>query len=65
MITKLQGASEQGEQKGRIKIGKLQRHTETVKDLTTQDMKEVKGGLVVISIIAILIGMLIPEYKRP
>lgn len=64
MITKSMETSEQTGQQGRIKIGKLQLNKETVKDLTTSDMKEVKGGLVVIGIIAILIGLLPPAVTN-
>lgn len=46
---------------GRAKIGKLRLNKETIKDLTPDDLKKVDGGLVVLTIIAILIGQPVPE----
>ncbi len=50
-------STEQGEemQGQRIKVGKLQRDRETVRELTPGERKRIKGG-VVISIIGILVG---------
>jgi len=41
---------------GRIKLGKLQRNADDMRDLTQSERKAIKGG-VVISIIGVLIGM--------
>jgi hypothetical protein len=35
-----------GEKKGKVKVGKLKLKKETVKDLTGDEQKRVKGGLV-------------------
>ena len=35
-----------GEKKGRVKVGKLKLNRETVKDLTSNQKKKVKGGLI-------------------
>ncbi len=56
MIGKNQSTSESAELKGRrIKVGRLQRMRERFRDLTSDEQKRVKGG-VVISIIGILVG---------
>ena len=63
MVNKSKATSEAAK-KGRISVGKLQLNKETVKDLTTDDLKQVKGGLVVITIIGIIIGPLEPASTR-
>ena len=56
MIGTKQSTSESAEMKGRrIKVGRLQRMRERFRDLTSDEQKRVKGG-VVISIIGVLIG---------
>lgn len=35
-----------GEKKGRVKVGKLKLNRETVKDLTSNQKKKVRGGLI-------------------
>ena len=40
MVTK----SKAGKESSRIKVGKLKVNKETVKDLTTAELKQVKGG---------------------
>jgi hypothetical protein len=56
MTEKNQVTGESMEMKGRrIKVGRLQRTRESVRDLTSGEQKRVKGG-VVISIIGILVG---------
>ncbi len=41
--------SKSGQQKGKVKVGKLKLNRETVKDLTDSERKRVKGGRAVIS----------------
>lgn len=45
MVVKKKSTSEQGELKGKVKVGKLKLNRETVKDLTSEQQKRVKGGL--------------------
>ena len=44
MVTKSNQTSEQEEDKGRVKVGKLKVNRETVKDLTTNEQKRIKAG---------------------
>ncbi len=60
MVTK----SKAGEKKGKVKVGKLELNKETVKDLSTDEQKQVKGGLVVITIIGVIIPPLDPVTLR-
>jgi hypothetical protein len=60
MVTK----SKAGENKGKVKLDKLKLNKETVKELSTDEQKQVKGGLVVITIIGIIIGPLDPPTLR-
>ena len=46
--------------KGRAKVGKLELNKETVRELTVEDLKKVKGGLVVTTIIGVIVGPLLP-----
>jgi len=41
MVTK---STKTGAKKGRVKVGRLKLNRETVKDLTTEERKKVKGG---------------------
>lgn len=43
MVTKNK-TEETGEKKGRVKIDKLELNKETVKDLTNEEAKKIKGG---------------------
>jgi hypothetical protein len=36
-----------GEKKGKVKVGKLELNKETVKDLTSGERRQIKGGVVV------------------
>lgn len=60
MVTK----SKAGQKKSKVNLGKLKVNKETVKDLSTDDQKQVKGGLVVNTIIGIIIGPLDPPTLR-
>ncbi len=62
MVTKSKAGEKKG--KGKVKVGKLALNKETVKDLSTDDQKQVKGGLVVNTIIGIIIGPLDPPTLR-
>jgi hypothetical protein len=63
MVNKSEATGEAAKE-GRIKVGKLQLNKETVVDLTKDDLKDVKGGLVVITIIGVIIGPLEPASTR-
>ena len=43
MVTKSKGAG--AKKKGKVKVGKLKLNKETVKDLTTEEKKQIKGKL--------------------
>jgi hypothetical protein len=60
MVTK----SKTRQKKGSVHVGKLKLNKETVKDLAAEDLKKVKGGLVVTTIIGIIIPPLPPETTR-
>ena len=60
MVTK----SKAGEKKGKVTVGKLKLNKETVKDLSTDEQKQVKGGLVVSTIVGIIIAPLDPPTLR-
>lgn len=45
-------------------LSPLSLNKETLVDLDASEAGEVKGGLVVISIIAILIGMIVPSVQK-
>jgi len=64
MVKRSKETSGQTAQKGRAKVDKLQLNKETVKDLATEDLKKVKGGLVVITIIGVIIPPLEPVSTR-
>jgi hypothetical protein len=54
------------EMKGRrIKVDKLQLNRETVRDLTPDEQKGIKGGLVVSAIIGVVIALLLPAPQNP
>ena len=44
MVTKNTSKNLQAKEKGRVDIGKLQLNKETVKDLTSGEVKDIKGG---------------------
>ena len=44
MVTKNKSKGVQSKEKGRVEIGKLKLNKETVKDLTSGEAKDVKGG---------------------
>jgi len=61
MVKKNQSTGEKSATKSRVNIGKVQLNKETIRDLTSDDLKKVDGGLVVLTIIDILIGQPIPD----
>ena len=63
-FTKKQSTGESEEMhSGRIKVGKLERLREKVRELTPGEQKKVKGGIV-ISIIGILVGSSQPPANQ-
>ena len=44
MVTKKQGTGEKETKRGKVTVGKLEVHKETVKDLTGSEQKQIKGG---------------------
>jgi hypothetical protein len=45
MVAKNKNRDEKAATKGRVKVGKLQLKKETIKDLTPDKQKQVKGGV--------------------
>lgn len=44
MVTRSKKTSEKEEKKGRVKVGNLKLNKETVKDLTSDNLRGIKGG---------------------
>ena len=66
MITRKERMNDSEEMKGRrIKVDKLQLNRETVRDLTPNEQKGIKGGLVVSTIIGVIIALLLPAPQTP
>ena len=63
-FTKKHGTGESEEMlNGRIRVGKLERLREKVREMTPSEQKKVKGG-VVISIIGVLVGSSSPPANQ-
>jgi hypothetical protein len=64
MVTKKDSTSASENRKGQASVGNLPLNKETVKDLTAQDLKKVKGGLVVNTIIGVILPMPFLRSRR-